>query len=203
MMQRSTRNELRARILAERDALSSIERKKRSKAISQNLWQLEAFTGASYLFCYVNFRSEVETMPLIRQALVHGKQGAVPLTVVKEKRLIPYVIFDPEKDLQPGYCGIPEPQAPTLQIVDPQKIEVVIVPGSVFDKKGGRLGYGGGYYDRFLANQAPQALRIGIAFDMQVVTELSLLPHDQQMDYLVTEKEVIAIKRRTETIWTR
>ena len=119
----------------------------------------------------------------------------MPLTLTKEKRLDPYLITDPEQQLVSGYCNIPEPDPKKADLFDAARIDVVILPGSVFDAKGGRLGYGGGYYDRFLTDQAPQALKIGIAYEMQLVDEVPLLPHDQRLDYLVTEKRIIRMNK--------
>jgi 5-formyltetrahydrofolate cyclo-ligase len=161
--------------------------------IEENLWQLQEIVAAEILFIYVNFRSEVETLPLIRHCLAKGKQVAVPLTDVKQSRLLPFALRDPDQDLTPGYCGIPEPRQGHLAAIDPLTIETVILPGSVFDEQGGRLGYGGGYYDRFLADNAPQARRIGIAFEQQIVEQLPLLPHDKRLHIVVTEKRILRI----------
>ena len=117
----------------------------------------------------------------------------VPVTLVREKRLLPVAIRDLEKDLVPGYCSIPEPRMEIRKdrTVAASEIETIIVPGSVFDERGGRLGYGGGYYDRFMAHEAPQARRIGLAFDLQVIDRLSLQSHDELLDLVVTEKRII------------
>ncbi|MDH5299135.1 MAG: 5-formyltetrahydrofolate cyclo-ligase, partial [Desulfobulbaceae bacterium] len=187
------RQQLRRTILAARDAMPLADRCLRSTAVADRLWQLFAFANARTPFIYVHFRSEVETLPLIRQCLARGKQVAVPLTLVAEKRLDPYLITDPDRDLRPGYCGIPEPDHGRLKRLAPAVIDVVLLPGSVFDTRGGRLGYGGGYYDRFLATLAPKALRIGIAYELQVVERVPLAPHDQRLHYLVTEDRLIAI----------
>ncbi|MDH3454535.1 MAG: 5-formyltetrahydrofolate cyclo-ligase, partial [Desulfuromonadales bacterium] len=128
---------------------------------------------------------------LIHQCLAKNKEVNVPLTMTREKRLDPYLLTNPEQQLIPGYCGIPEPDPGKTLIFNASRIDVVILPGSVFDNKGGRLGYGGGYYDRFLSDQAPQALRIGIAYEMQLVESVPLLPHDQRLNYLVTEERII------------
>jgi 5-formyltetrahydrofolate cyclo-ligase len=79
--------------------------------------------------------------------------------------------------------------------VDPASIDTVLIPGSVFDVTGGRLGYGGGFYDRFLSNSAPQATRIGLAFSRQLVDRVPMEPHDQYMDFLVTEEQIFDCKR--------
>ncbi len=187
------RQQLRKTILAARNALAKAERAAKSRAIAQRLWQLDAFANARLPFIYVHFRSEVETVGLIRQCLERGKEVAVPLTLTAEKRLDAYLVKDPCHDLRAGYCGIPEPDPERLPRVPPDRIDVVVLPGSVFDARGGRLGYGGGYYDRFLDQEAPQALRIGLAYEMQLVAAVPLAPHDQRLDYLVTEERLITV----------
>ena len=188
------RQTLRKTILAIRDALPEAGRKAKSRAIAEHLWQIAPFADCRAPFIYVHFRSEVATTGLIRQCLVHDKEVSVPLTLTREKRLDPYLITDPAQQLTSGYCNIPEPDPKKAGLFDARRIDVVVLPGSVFDAKGGRLGYGGGYYDRFLTDQAPQALRIGIAYELQVVASVPLLPHDQRLDYLVTEERIIRIK---------
>lgn len=191
------RDQLRKTILGRRDLLPPAERREKSRAVAQRLWALPAFDRSANLLAYVNFRSEVETLPIIGQCLARGKEICVPLTLTRERRLAIYRLTDPESDLIPGYCDIPEPDPARLEPVDPHTIDAVLVPGSVFDVQGGRLGYGGGYYDRFFANEAPQAVRIGIAYDLQVVAAVPLEPHDQKLDYLVTETRTIAMKGAT------
>lgn len=187
------RKELRRIALAGRDDMAAEIRRQKSLQVEENLWKLPELVEAVMLFIYVNFRSEVETMPLIRQCLARGKKVAVPLTDVVTSRLHPFLINDPELDLQPGYCNIPEPKAGKLAAVEPKSIETIILPGSAFDEYGGRLGYGGGYYDRFLVNEAPGARRVGIAFEQQIVQQLPMLSHDQYLHLLVTEKRIIRI----------
>ncbi len=165
-----------------------------SLEIARRLERIDDFSRADTIFLYAGFRSEVATDFLMRSCLASGKRVAVPLNVVKEKKLIPCEVVDPDKDLRPGYCSIPEPDPAGFKFVGPETIDVVILPGSVFDEKGGRLGYGGGYYDRFLLT-SPRAMKIGIAFEMQVVKELPLMPHDQKIDMLVTENRVMSFAR--------
>jgi len=190
------RTTLRTKILAARDSLPPEERQRKSQAITERLLALPEFSASHRVFSYVSFRSEVETLPLIAHCLSIGTAVSVPLTLPAEHRLLAYGITDLGQDLAPGYCGIPEPLT-TLPLVDPASIELVVVPGSVFDVHGGRLGYGGGYYDRFLQTAAPQALRIGLAFDLQVVAAVPLESHDQQLDYLITETRTIHMGRTT------
>lgn len=183
---------LRRKVLAARDELPPEQRREKSAAIGAALLGLEPLRRAETLLVYVNFRSEVETLGLIEELLEAGKLVVAPRTRVAGKRLELFLLGNPELDLRPGYQGIPEPDPARCPLVAAGDIEAVIVPGSVFDRHGGRLGYGGGYYDRFLAADAPRALRIGIAFDLQVVERLPLLPHDQPLHWLVTESMALA-----------
>lgn len=193
-MKDDERQGLRKKILAARDRMQAGERRDKSRLAVQNFLQLPEFAGWSTLFVYVNFRSELETVELIRQCLARGKRVAVPLVNAAENVMEALLIEDPEKDLAPGYFGIPEPDPHRSPRVAGSEIDVAVIPGSVFDVSGGRLGYGGGYYDRFLVNDAPRARRVALAFEMQLVERVPLEPHDQPLDILVTEKRVVTIR---------
>ncbi|MCK5404534.1 MAG: 5-formyltetrahydrofolate cyclo-ligase [Desulfobulbaceae bacterium] len=190
------RQTLRRHILALRNRLEPAEIVARSNSLTRNLWQVKAFSVAKLPFVYVDFRSEVRTIPIIQACLEKGKRVTVPLTIENPPGLRAYVVSDIEQDLTPGFRSILEPDPERTEAVDPSEIDAVVMPGSVFDLKGNRLGYGGGYYDRFLEKDAPQAVRIAIAFDLQVVEEVPALPHDQQLDFIVTESRVIRITDR-------
>lgn len=184
---------LKKNILAARNSLSAAEREFKSGKILSTLLSLDEITSVDTVFVYINFRSEVHTKRLITTLLRLGKRIVVPVTLVPERRLLAVAINDLDQDCVPGFCSIPEPR-PELwenQQVAGRDIEAILLPGSVFDERCGRWGYGGGYYDRFLTNEAPLATRIGLAFDLQIVRLLSLRPHDQLLDMIVTEKRVL------------
>ncbi|MCB2184267.1 MAG: 5-formyltetrahydrofolate cyclo-ligase [Desulfobulbaceae bacterium] len=188
------RKRLRTLKLKERDGIDPALRREKSVLICEKLLKIEDVARARTVMIYVDFRSEVETRPLFDVFYKRKIQVVVPLTVTKPPKLIPYSIRNPEKELHPGYCGIPEPDVTLAEAVDPAQINVVLVPGSVFDPQGGRLGYGGGYYDRFLSMKAPQALRVGLAYEAQVVDTVPVMEHDERMHYLITEKRLYKIK---------
>jgi len=187
---RHLRQQLRRRILAERDSLPPDFRLRASRAIFERLEGISRIRQAKTVFVYVNFRSEPETLPLITRFLQEQKGVAVPLTV-PGSHMLACRIKDPSRELHPGYCSIPEPDPKVSPPIDGRDIDVVLLPGSVFDLHGGRLGYGGGYYDRFLVNDAPQAFRIGIAFEKQLVDRLPLMPHDVPLHILATEERLL------------
>lgn len=196
----ATQKELRQQILAARDDLSAGEIKAKSTAITERLLQMEVFRGCRSVMFYAAFRSEVQTIEAMIRCLEQGVRLALPVALPASRGLQARVVSDLALDLRPGFCGIAEPDPDRTSAMLPATIEAVMVPGSVFDLRGGRLGYGGGFYDRFLAQEASQALRIGLAFAMQVVAgELPLAEHDQRLDFLVTEEQVYTFPRTPQT----
>jgi len=137
---------------------------------------------------FVSFGSEMETLPMIEQALAQGKRVAAPRADPERRALIPCEIRDPQQDLAPGAHNIQEPK-PHCPAVDLEAIDVVAVPAAVWAEDGHRLGYGGGYYDRFLA-RLPGAVRVGLGLEVQVVPEVPHGPDDLPVDVLVTDTEV-------------
>lgn len=188
---------LRRAVLAARDQLDPASRAEKSCRIRSLLLAYPACSAAEHIFLYIHFRSEVETMPLLEHFLAVGKTVSVPLTLRKEGRLLAVRITDPASQLAPGCFGILEPtkEQAKLATVNPAAIDLAVLPGSVFDRLGGRLGYGGGFYDRFLSQNAPQAVRLALAYEMQLADQLPLEAHDQLMDMLVTEEQIYDCRR--------
>jgi len=190
------RKRIRQKVLSQRNKLSFENQEKKSKTISEKILSLDQVVTSEVIFCYVSYKSEVNTKKIIARLIELGKTVAVPLTLEKEKKLLAVCITDIDKDLTPGYCAIPEPKKELLakHCINPAKIDTIIIPGSVFDLGCGRMGYGGGFYDRFIAYQSPEALRIGVCFETQIVEELKLEAHDKRMDIIVSEKRFLKRK---------
>ncbi len=199
-MEGTKRDRLRKERLAERDRQEPSQQQKRSQEIQAQLLEQPFMKKANHLFVYVHFRSEVATLGLIEHCLAQGKIVSVPVTLRKESRLLAVQITDPVNQLEPGCFDILEPTADQVAqaTINPADIDAVVVPGSVFDPLGGRLGYGGGYYDRFLSQEAPQAQRIGLAYALQMVELVPMEPHDQYMDMIITEQQVYQCRRLRE-----
>ena len=191
------RDRIRRQFLAQRDAIPLAERATGSERIIRSLVSLPIFQEKRFFFIYCHFRSEVETTILVNNCWANGKTVSVPLSQPEHSRMLAIILTEKCHDLAPGYKGIPEPLPPWEQdrIMLPTSIDVAIIPGAVFDRCGHRLGYGGGFYDRFLARMAPQATRIGLAFSCQVVDQIPTLPHDVPMDLVITEQEVLTWSR--------
>nr|WP_321465789.1 5-formyltetrahydrofolate cyclo-ligase [uncultured Desulfobulbus sp.] len=191
------RSSLRRRILAVRNGISARDRALLDGRILQRILALSVVQEKTCFFIYCSYQTEVATETLIDALLAQGKTVTVPLTDAVNSSMQAVVVREPKKELFPGYKNIPEPDPRIVpqRIVPPECIEVALIPGSVFDRQGNRLGYGGGYYDRFLALQAPQALRIGLAYGFQVVERLPAQLHDVPMDILVTESDLFSWSR--------
>lgn len=191
------RDHLRQRILKKREALSSEEREQSSLQIAEKLLLHPAARLCQTFFIYCSYRSEVATADLINMLLEADKVVAVPLCLPEQTGMQAVAITDTALDLASGYRGIPEPRPSVAgtQTLSPSQIDAAIIPGVVFDRTGQRLGYGGGYYDRFLGCLAPEAVRIGLAFSCQVVDRIPALSHDIPMDFVITEQEVLSWPR--------
>jgi len=114
----------------------------------------DVFRRAGSVMIYLAFRGEVPTGLVLEAALAQGKVVAAPVTLKEERRLVPLRLEGLAAELRPGAYGILEPEPSLCRPVPPEDIDLVVVPGVAFDARGGRLGYGGGYYDRFLRGDA-------------------------------------------------
>jgi 5-formyltetrahydrofolate cyclo-ligase len=184
---------VRAACLARRDCLTPAERAGASAAIVAELTAMAELREATTVMCFASFRTEVDTGPLLDWCLRHGKRLALP-RVTGPRTLECRLVTDTQRDLEPGSWGILEP-VDRLSALDPGEIDCVIVPGSAFDREGGRLGYGGGFYDAYLRLLRPDVPRVAGAFACQLCDEVPMEGHDLRIDALVTEEGVLRFRR--------
>ena len=180
------RYELRRHARRIRDEIPAVDRARFSDEICARVLRILATNDVVTVMGYVSFRSEVQTAGLIDELRVSHRLAAPRLDA--DGRGMKARILTGEPLVRASF-GMLEPPA-TATVVDPELIDAVLVPGLAFDLEGHRLGYGGGYYDRFLTH-CLRALRIGLAFDSQIVD--SVIPHacDQRLDVIVTDQRVI------------
>jgi len=181
-----TKQEFRQRILdlikhqKEEDAFS------KSGIICSKLLSLAVFQQAQTIMFYSSVRGEVNTFPMMVKAIELKKRVAVPLVQKENKNLIP-VVIQTIGDLVPGAYGIPEPPFNAAQVLRPEDLDLVVVPGVAFDPAGNRLGRGAGYYDRFLSALPHTTPTIGLGYDFQCVPALpGLEPHDIRLMTVLT-----------------
>ena len=187
------KRDLRRRMLACRRALSVEERASRSAAITEKLLSLEAVQKARTVFAYAAMEDEVQTEPLIASLLDRGKRVAIPLVI--GKRAMEAALVPSMDAMETGAYGILTVRAERREILAPQEIDCVIVPGVAFGLDGSRLGMGGGYYDAFLP-KAERAVRVAAAFQCQISEDIPSLPYDCGVDWVVTEQGVFKANKQ-------
>jgi 5-formyltetrahydrofolate cyclo-ligase len=180
---------LRQKLLAKRKELTGEKRGRYEAEILRHLTAMPEVQGAQTILLYLDFRGEVNSEPMIRWGIAEGKTVCAPVTIVKERRLIP-VRIETAGEYRIGAYGIREPKMRPDLVVKVQEIDAVVLTGVGFDRRGGRLGYGGGYYDRFLPQLRADAKKIAVAYEVQVIEEVPMEEHDTWLDALVTEKGV-------------
>lgn len=184
---------LRKRMLFIRRALSEKERDAYSAEITGKLLSHPAIAQARTIFAYAAMEDEVQTEALIASLLDSGKQVAIPL--VTGKRTMEAVLVPSMDALEYGAYHILTVQEERREILPPEEIDCIIVPGVAFGLNGARLGMGGGYYDSFLP-KAAQAIRIAAAFQCQVTEDIPKFPHDCGVDWIVTEEGIFKANKQ-------
>lgn len=192
------KKQIRKRIIALRNAMPSEEIAAKSSEIVRRLTGLREIRESSTLMVFLNFGSEVVTDDLIVWGWAEGKRILVPLCHPESREMTPCLIGG-FADLETGHYGIREPKADRLRVVPPGEIDAVLIPAVAFDRRGYRVGYGGGYYDRFLP-KAPRAARIGAVFACQIVPQVPIDRYDLQVERIVTEDELIVAGIRSSGI---
>lgn len=188
------KEKIREQILSKRHVLSKTDTAAKSKKIFHKLIAVSEFKKAKIVMFYVSKDNEVSTLQAIDHALKNKQTVCVPKIDAVNHLLHPVVIRDPSTDLKKGHFGVHEPVFDIGKLVPIHNIDLIIVPGIAFDMRGHRLGWGKGYYDRFL-EKAEKIHKIGLAFEFQVVPLLPKDKHDVPVDKVVTEKRMIeAIK---------
>jgi len=185
------KKQLRKEIILNRMAQPDDVVAEKSARITENVKSLPKFQQAGLVMFYLDFRKEVATGELIKYCLANGKRVIVPITDTRNTRLIPSELNDYPGDLAEGTWGILEPKPDRVRPVEPVEIDFVIVPGVAFDIKGNRLGYGGGFYDRFLRQTRPDTVFAALAFELQIRENVYPEEHDYPVHYVITEERVI------------
>lgn len=189
---KSVKATLRSRLRNERLALRKGEAQVRSSAVCWSVISSPEFEKAECVALYRAMPGEVDTDEIFKTARQRGKVTIYPRVEAGKKDLVFCVVTDLQ-DMKPGKWDILEPP-PEAQQRDISEADLIIVPGVAFDRKGGRLGQGGGFYDRVLKMRKPGAVAMGVAFEIQLVDEVPREPHDELIDCLATETGILRFK---------
>jgi len=177
------KQKLRLNARERRRQLGKTEQEEKSARILESIKSLKLFKKAGVVSCYVDTKQEVETRALIEWIWSVGKRVVVPFLDGNEMKMSEIKSLS---ELEPKNLF----HEPKEKIEFKEKIDVFIVPGMAFDESGARIGYGKGFYDKFLQNRKDCVL-LGLAFDCQIVEGIPREEHDISMDFVVTEKRIV------------
>jgi len=188
---KAKKSEIRKSTRAKRDALSKKERSGKSAAIMEQLFDFANFLESRIILFYMSNKSEVDTEAMVRKALEIEKIVALPLIDRGKQEIVPFKVDNLEKDVRPGYRGIREPIPQRCKQVPVKHVNLAIIPGIAFDERGGRIGYGTGFYDRFIPRLDITTRKVALSFECQIVPQIPMEPHDRYTDIIITEKRII------------
>lgn len=174
-----TKQELRAQIRQLKRAMTEAQIVEASQRLGQLFAASEAYKQAKTIYGYLPYNQEVRTTPMLQRALDDGKRVAVPKCYGDEMR---FIYLDDLSKVEKGYCGIPEP-IEDGPIAD-DETALVLMPGLAFDKEGHRMGYGGGFYDKFLEKE-PNHPTLALCYEFQMLPYLETEDHDIPVDTVI------------------
>ena len=186
MNQKQERERLRGEVLRKRDSIPPSVRTELNQRIVDRAINWIELNRADAVLIYLSMRSEVETGDLLNYLLDQNKIVLAPVMNMKWRTLTPRRIVDAKKDLVLHPYGMYQPNKATCPPFPLNQIDLIFVPGVAFDPKGYRIGYGAGFYDRFLP-QCPQAVWIGLAYEAQIVADTFPQPWDIPIHQILTE----------------
>ena len=183
------KDRLRKSIEKKRNTLSTSEVLEKSSRIKKRIFEMDLFRDAQTILFYVSYGNEVYTHDMIKESISLGKTVVVPKSVTKNNALILSRLTD-WNNLEVGAYNILEPKQESIEQVDVESIDLIIVPGVVFDESGNRIGHGKGYYDRLL-NDSQNIPNIGLAFELQMIDNIESEKHDEKIDVIITEDRIM------------
>lgn len=173
------KKELRQAIRAQKRAMTEADILRRSEILAEKFARSDAYRAAKTIYGYLPYNQEVRTVPMLQRALDEGKRVAVPKVYGDDMK---FIYLDDLSQVAKGYAGIPEPVAdgPVAQV----ETALVLMPGLAFDPAGHRIGYGGGFYDKFLARE-PHHPTVALCYDFQVIEHLETEEFDIPVDQVI------------------
>lgn len=179
MTEEDLKKSLRQSMKARRNALTEEEKRYAAASCLSKLKELPEFMNSEWIYAYIACRNELETADIISWCLSHGKHVVVPKVYGE---IMHFYEIASLSDCIPGAFGILEPSGdPEDRVTAPG---VMLVPGLAFDKSGNRLGYGGGFYDKYLSSH-DDIITVALSYDFQIVEKVPAEQHDKKMDYLI------------------
>ena len=184
---------LRKQMLLQRNNMPDTKCLKKSRHAARLLFETASYKQAQNILVYMHYGSELQTVDIIRQAFEDHKHVFVPR--VEGKNMDFYEIHS-MADCEEGFHGIPEPKMDCPRLIfdiGDNDITLMVLPGLAFDQKGHRLGYGGGYYDRYFERFGTDYTKVAVGYDFQLIDEVPYEPHDIPIDIFISDNRCIMI----------
>ncbi|MBI9076919.1 MAG: 5-formyltetrahydrofolate cyclo-ligase [Desulfatibacillum sp.] len=188
---RIKKREVRTQVLNIREAMDSVEYGKKSAAIEERLLDFANFQESNTLLMYSPYRKEPNSKGAILESFSMGKVVLLPVVHPKRQEFITFKVENLEGDMREGSGGKIEPDPKICKPVPLRFIELAIIPGIAFDERGGRLGYGEGYYDKLIPLLPATTRKVAVAFECQLLNQVPMEAHDKYVDIIITEDRVI------------
>lgn len=184
---------IRKNILKIRENLNIDEKKKMDDIIKEKLINSNEYLSAKNIFIYISYGSEINTKNIILKAIEDNKEVYVPRTEVKTNNMDAVNIISFDKLIRNAY-GILEPSN-MEPFIDPNELDLIVVPGVAFDNNKGRIGYGAGYYDRYFnkinKNNYNRINKVALAYDFQIINEVPMDKYDMSVDCIIANSKII------------
>lgn len=186
-----TKSELRREYTQMREAMDQRDVERLSEKIIDTILKLPVFRKAETVMVYLNFKNEVDSLKMIEESFKAGKKVVIPYCVKETMEIIPAELNDIEKEITKGKNGYLQTKKECVKPIPVEDIDLVIVPGIAFDKRCYRLGFGAGYYDRFLRKLNFEKPTIGVCYDFQIIHSIPTESHDVPLDFIITEERIL------------
>lgn len=183
---------IRKKMIADRKKMTHEQVEALSDIIINKVKKIPIYNKSKTVMVYLSFGNEVDSKKLIEDCLKSGKRVLVPFCQKDGMKLIPTEIKDMESDLVTDDMGYIQPRKDSIKPVDTEEIDLIVLPGIAFDRKGFRVGFGAGYYDRFLGKLNFSIPTIGVAYDFQMIESfINMESYDIPVDYVITEERIV------------
>ena len=188
-MNKEEKKVLRNKILEIRDSLNNNEKELIDNKIFNELINTDLYKRSINIFIYISFSNEINTRSIIEKAFKDKKNVFIP-KVYKDDKLMKAIKLNSIDELKKNSMGILEP-IDDSNYIEKENIDLIVVPGVVFDKECNRIGYGGGYYDRYLKDIKSKKNKIALAYDLHIVDKIESEVHDIKVDYIITNTRAL------------
>lgn len=186
------KKDIRRKMLRQREQMDNQEVQALSQRIMGKLKKLPVYKTSKTIMLYLSFENEVDSTRIIEDCLEDGKRVVMPYCSKSDMSITPTEIKNLDLDLSENSMGYKQSKKDSLKPVDISEIDLIVIPGIAFDRKGYRVGFGAGYYDRFLGKVNFEIPTIGLAYDFQIVDSfIKMEDYDIPVDYVMTENRII------------